>query len=359
MEQGQKSKLKNLKLNNFLVLSVFLLAGCQSMPRIGLTWPESEKDAKIYKLQTDLERANIDLQKAIDEKTQEIVKEETDRISVGTSQVYAAYGTLGADPEPNKYTDAASRALVVAKEALPVPKVEDLLEAVEIQKKLLSEQAVEIEQAKKLLADKSTQIIESKQKVVSLEQEKTKIEQEKEATEQAFSERLEKLSSEREAERLQLLLERDELAQKWKVENSFWKKINPLNGIMKTFSSLFFWIALFVVLGGALKLASVLFPGVSIIQTLIGGIGRVLGAGFGLIFKWIPDALRGMNAVDYKEYEKEKKVADSSVGAIQEFKYENPDLYNQAMKDKLIDWFKDSPELVNVVEKKLKDLNLK
>lgn len=343
----------------WIVFPAMFLAGCQSLPKVGFTWPESEKDIQIQKLRSDLESTNLELERSINEKTEAIVKEATNKISIGTAQVYAAYGTLGADPEPNKYTDAASRALVVAKEALPVPKVEDLLEAVEIQKKLLSEQALEIEEGKKMLANKSNEIIESKQKISSLIEEKEKIQEEKVKTEKTYNTELEKLAQERDQEKLALLQERDELAQKWKQENSFWSKINPFKGLMKTFSSLFFWIILFVVLGAGLKIASIMFPGVGIVQTLIGGVGRIFGSTIGLLFKWIPDALRGMGAVDYKDFAKEKKIADNAIGAIQEVKYENPELYKANIREKLIDWFKDNPELEAVVEQKLKALNLK
>jgi|GEM_PF-5178180 len=340
-----------------ILVSAIFLAGCNSLPKVDFTWPKSEQDKEIVQLQRDLEYAQKETQKVLKEKDSEIVAEETSRISKGTSQVYAAHGTLEADPEPNKYTGAASGALAVAKEALPVPEVEDLLAAIEIQKKLLSEQAEEIKLGKELLATASNNVVESKNKVTALEKEKSKIEKESAEAAAALGGQLIDLEATREVERQAYLNKISSQAAAYQEENSFWKRINPLNGLARTFSSLMFWVVLLVVIGGGLKIASIFFPGVGIIQAIVGGLGRVLGGLGGLLFGWIPDALRGMNAVKYKEYKVQRQIADNSVGAIENFREENPEDYITKLKPKLEDWNRDNPELKSIIKKKAYDLN--
>lgn len=342
----------------WLLAPAIFLAGCNSLPKIDFTWPKSEQDKQIVQLQKDLNYAKEETQKILEEKESEIFTEETSRVSKGTSQVYAAHGTLEADPEPNKYTDAASGALGVAKEALPVPEVEDLLVAINIQKKLLSEQAEEIKVGKELLATASNEVVESKNKVTALEEEKKEIEKESTEVAAALGGQLIDLELIRETERQKYLNKINSQAAAYQEENSFWKRINPLNGLMRTFSSLMFWVVLLVVFGVGLKIASIFFPGVGIIQAIVGGLGRVIGGLGGLLFGWIPDALRGMNAVKYKEYKIQRQIADNSVGSIQELKYDNPEVYKKDLKPKLEDWNKDNPELKAIIAQKLKDLNL-
>ena len=94
-------------------------------------------------------------------------------------------------------------------------------------------------------------------------------------------------------------------------------------------------------------------------MVIIKGIGSFIGGILKLIFGAIPNLFHGLGAVDKKEYDKEKTIANNLVGSIQEMKYEKPEIYKAELKEKLIDWFKDSPELEAEVEKKLKELNLK
>lgn len=61
----------------------------------------------------------------------------------------------------------------------------------------------------------------------------------------------------------------------------------------------------------------------------------------------------------YLKHNNETKLANNTVGAIQEVRNESEEVYQKTIKPKLEDWFKDAPNLVKKVDGKLKQLNLK
>lgn len=339
---------------------MLLFSGCSSLPVKKSRLLDKEKEVATMRAERDAaEQKYIDAENA---KKEEIVKSENNRISTGGAQAIAALGTLNADPnkDTNKYTGAAIAALEVTELAL-LDKVEtkDLIEAIHIQKKLISEQAEEVAKGKQEIGALKDEVNTAKGNELKLKEDIQKINNEKQ-------EALAKKDTEINEKQTQVIKLQNEITSKneadaeaWRKENTFWNRINPFHDLGKGLGKLFGWIAIFVILGLILKVCSVLFPGANVLQVFVKGMGTVVGGGLKLIFGWIPNVLNGLHAVDKKDYDKEKKIADNAVGAVQELKYENPEIYNEKLKDKLKDWFKDHPELEQEVEKKLKELNLK
>lgn len=341
-----------------LLCSVILfLGGCKTFPythKSNLT----KLETKIEQLEEDkkIEAEKVALQ--LEKIKVETVESEKKRFSRGTAQVYAADSTLEADPAPTKYTSAASKALDVAKEALPIPTVVDLLEANEIQKKLLSEQADKIAEAEKQLGIVKQEVLAAKNKEEELRKEQESIKSEYDKKIAAINKDIESKESEWKKKNQELTNQLAEKANKYDYDNAWYRKYNPLVQIGKFFSSLIFWIIIFVVLGGLLKILSIVFPGANVIQILVGGAGRIFGAVLKLIFGWIPDVFHGMGAVKEDEFKKEKSLANNVIGSIQELRNYDEETY-QKIKPYLLDWFKDSPELKEVIEVRVKELNLK
>jgi len=63
--------------------------------------------------------------------------------------------------------------------------------------------------------------------------------------------------------------------------------------------------------------------------------------------------------IAYKQLYEEKIISNGAIGTIQERRNEAEDDYQQNLKPKLKDWFKDAPKLHKKVEDRLKELNLK
>lgn len=360
-------------MKKFIIILFFLfLSGCAIIPAKNSTFEKQKKEIATLQTQQqhliqekkDLEQKYNDL---IKNKQDQVQNSESNRISVGGAQAIAVLGTLNAEPNKTKYTDAGIKGLKVTKEALQ-DKVttNDLLAAIDTQNNLISDQANQIAEGNKTIENLHAEISGLKQNENKLKTDIQTINKEKE---QELAKRDEKIKEKDGAiiEKQNSLKEKEdqinninaEKAKEFDKQNSFWSKINPFSHLYKFFSSIFVWIIIIVVFGLILKICSIFFPGVNVLQVIIKGIGSFVGGIIKLIFGSIPNLFHGLGAVDKKEYEKEKKIADSTIGAVQELKYENPEIYQSALKAKLIDWFKDSPELEQEVEKKLKELNLK
>jgi hypothetical protein len=346
--------------SKILLFSIILfISGCKSIPYV--------HKSNLTKLETKIEQLEVEKQNEaaktaakIEEIKLQVIESEKDRYSKGTAQVYAADSTLEARPEQDKYTSAASKALDVAKEALPIPTVKDLLEANEIQKKLLSEQADKIAEAEKQLGIVKQEVLAAKNKEEELKKQQESIREEYDKKIAAINKDIELKESEWKKKNQELTDELGKKAAQYDYDNIWYRKYNPLTHITKFFSSLFFWIIIFVVLGGLLKIASIIFPGVNVIQVVVGGAGRIFGGFLKMIFGWIPDVFHGMGAVKEDDYKNERELANNVIGGVQEFKDAYPDLYKQYLKDRLDDWFKDtSPALKDIVDARIKELNLK
>lgn len=353
-----------MKISSSVKVIVFALilaiSGCAHLPKPRLIWPDSEKIEQIQQLKKEQAELTASITAKIEAAKQEIVNSEKERYSKGTAEVYAAESTLDADPNPNKFNVAAGKALDVAKEALPTPTVEDLIEANRIQAQLLSEQASVIKEADAQLAKIKEDIIKAKNEEEKLKQNQETLRAELENKKVEADKAIAAKEAELEKERLTWATKADQDAAKWREENSWKNKLNPFHGIMKSVSSIFY---LFIILGvGAIliKLASIFFPGVNFIQMIVSGIGRVVGGIFRGLFKLIPNSLEGLGAVPKEDYDKERQLANNAIGSIQEFKDEYKTDYETKLKGKLQDWFKDTdPILIKMVDARIKELNLK
>lgn len=357
----------------YLFLSLLILfSGCTYIPVKKSTIQKQEKEvAQLRVEKSDLEKQKLDIETKYSvlkiEKQHNINILKDDRISIGGAQAIAVLGTLNAEPNKTKYTEAGIKGLGVTKNAIKdFVTTKDLLEAIETQNNLISEQATQIAEGNKKINELNKEIDNKKENEIKLLSDIEKLEEQKikevgaklieiskkddviKKKEADIKEKEEKLNAINESK-----------AAEFDKSNKWYVKLNPFTHLSKFFSSIFIWIIIFVVLGLILKICSIIFPGVNVLQVIVKGIGSLVGGLLKLIFGAIPGLFSGLGAVDKKEYDKEKKIADSAVGSIQELKYENPEIYNEKLKDKLKDWFKDHPELEQEVEKKLKELNLK
>lgn len=354
------------------IIFLLFLSGCTLIPVKNSTFKKQKKEiATLQTQQQQLIQEKKDLEKkyndAIKGKQDEIQNSESDRVSVGGAQAIAVLGTLNAEPNKTKYTKAGIKGLEVTKEALQ-DKVttKNLLAAIDTQNNLISDQANQIAEGNKTIEQLHAEISGLKQNENKLRSDIQTINKEKEQElakkdekiKEKDGEIIEKQNSLKEKEN-QINNINAEKAKEFDKQNSFWSKVNPFTHLSKFFSSIFIWIIVFIVFGLVLKICSIVFPGVNVLQVIVKGIGSFVGGILKLIFGAIPNLFHGLGAVDKKEYDKEKTIANNLVGSIQEMKYEKPEIYKAELKEKLIDWFKDSPELEAEVEKKLKELNLK
>jgi len=358
---------------SIILLSILFLSGCTSYTvskKSSLQKQEQEiVELKNQKTQIEQEKQNIE-QKYSDlkeGKESEISNSKFNRVSVGGAQAIAVYGTLRAEPNKTKYTDAAIKGLSVTQNALQdLVSTKDLLLAIETQSNLISEQAEQIKKGNETINELNNNINIYKNNEQKLNNDIENLEAQKikevgiklieiKEKDNIISQK-ERLLKEQEDKFNNLNAEK---AAKFDKENSLFNRLNPFTHLSKFFSSIFIWIIIFVVLGVILKVCSIIFPGVNVLQVIVKGIGSVVGGILKLIFGFIPNLFSGLGAVDKKEYEKEKKIADNTIGSIQELKYENPELYNQSVKPKLQEWHQNDPEIDKIIEQKLKDLNLK
>lgn len=355
-----------------LGLLILGLAGCQRFPKLQFEWPDSKLNQRIAQLEE--EKEEIEKQKGklqqeyslkIEKAKEGVVESERNRFSAGTAQVYAASSTLEANPVQDKYTVAANDALGVSKEALPTPNVEDLLLANKIQSDLLSEQAERIKNGEEQLGIIRTEVIAAKNKEDELKRKQEELEKEQKRKEEEWNaqilakeEEAKKNQEKLEKERLEWAARENQLANKYREDNTIWKKLNPFDDLGRFFSSIFWWIVVIVIIGGILKILSIFFPQVNILQKLVSGAGKVIGSVFGMLFRWVPHALDGLGAVDEKQFATVQQIMDNSIGSIQNFRDENPDLYQSTLKKYLEDWNKDYPKLKTQIEKRLKELNV-
>lgn len=334
-----------------------LFGGCQAYRGI---YNLNKQQTKIEEISTQINKINETTANLLKEQQAKIDSSVAERISVGAAQAISVLGTLQANPEKDKYTQAGIKGLTVTKEAM-LDRVEtkDLIDAIEIQTKLISEQADQIAEADKRLGILSTEIDARKQNEAKLAAEKEKTEREAEQQKAILAADRAKLQKEYDDYKAAMDKKNQEDAEKWRKDNAWYHRINPFRDFFSGIGKLLIWGAVFVGLGLILRLLSIIFPQVNIIQVFVKSIGRIFGVIIKALFGWIPDVLRGMNAVDYEKFKQEKTLNENTIGAVQEFKEKNPEEYKALLKSRLEEWNKENPELVGLVEEKLKVLNLK
>lgn len=332
-----------------------LFSGCSHLPVSRSTFQKQQTE--ISNLKTEKSNIEQKYNEEINKKKNIISDSEKQRISIGGAQSIAVLGTLKAEPQKTKYTEAGIKGLEVTQNALQDQvSTKDLLEAINTQSNLLSEQANQIAEGNKQINELNNQIDgyknnENKLKIdiAKAEIEKVKILEEKaqiiEKKENDLKEKQDKIND-----------LNAEKAEKFDKENKWYVRLNPFTHLSKFFSSIFFWIIFFIIFGVILKVCSIIFPGVNVIQVIVKGIGSFVGGILKMIFGVIPNLFHGLGAVDQKEHEKVKIIAQNSTGAIQNFRDDHPEEYKK-LKEKLVDWNKDHPELDSEITKMLNDLN--
>lgn len=352
--------LKYFKKNIIILLlgiSIFL-SSCNYIPVKRSTLDKKEKE--IATLKTEKQSIESKYNTEITKKKIEVLSSKQSRVSVGGAQAIAVLGTLKAEPNKTKYTEAGIKGLEVTKNALKDQVTSgDLLIALETQNNLISDQAKQILDGNKTIDRLNKEIDDKKQIEEKLNIKISDIEKEKNTVLIEKNEAITKKEDILKEKSDLLNAINDSKAKQFDEDNSFFTKFNPFTHLSKFFSSIFIWIFIFVILGGLLKICSIIFPGVNVLQIIVKGIGSVVGGVLKLLFGAIPGLFSGLGAVKKEEFEKEKLIANNSVGALQEIKYENPELYQKTIKPKLQEWNQDDKEINDLIEVKLKELNLK
>lgn len=357
---------------SIIILFFLLFSGCAIIPAKNSTFEKQKKEIATLQTQQqhliqekkDLEQKYNDL---IKNKQDQVQNSESNRISVGGAQAIAVLGTLNAEPNKTKYTEAGIKGLGVTKNAIKdFVTTKDLLEAIETQNNLISEQATQIAEGNKKINELNKEIDNKKENEIKLLSDIEKLEEQKikevgakliEISKKDDVIKKKEVDIKEKEEKLNAINELK--AAEFDKSNKWYVKLNPFTHLSKFFSSIFIWIIIFVVLGLILKICSIIFPGVNVLQIIVKGIGSIIGGILKMIFGVIPGLFSGLGAVDKKIYEQEKKIADNSIGAIQELKYENPTLYSESIRPKLQEWNQNDKQLDSAIEQKLKDLNLK
>lgn len=340
------------------IFLLFFFVSCQRVPKVNLSWPDSKYQEQIVNLNAQIDKLNAEFDAKINAKTNEINSSKNARVSNGGANAIAALLTLLGDPLPTKFVLAAIEGLNITKESLvDLIKPEDLLRAIDNQSKLISEQANLIAQANTDLAAQKEKVVNAKTEETRLNAEIEKIKKQHNEEISMYSASIDEFQKQLDSERLEWAGERDKLATKYQADNVWWKKYNPFYQLGQFASSLFWWIAIVVILGVILKICSVIFPGVNIFTYLIHSIGKLIGGAIGIFTRWIPGFIKGMKVVDEKTYNTEKQIANNTIGAIGEARNFEPELFEK-LKPYLKDWNKDSPELKEIIDAKLKELNL-
>ena len=168
-----------------LFLLVFL-TGCTLIPVKNSAFEKQKKEIAVLQTQQqqlikekkDLEQKYND---AIKGKQDEIQNSESSRVSVGGAQAIAVLGTLNAEPNKTKYTDAGIKGLKVTKEALQDKvNTKDLLAAIDTQNNLISDQANQIAEGNKTIEQLHAEISGLKQNENKLKSDIQTINKEKE-----------------------------------------------------------------------------------------------------------------------------------------------------------------------------------
>lgn len=330
-----------------------LFGGCSAYRNLNNL---GKQEQRIEQLSEQIVNLDLNTRKILEEQQANIDESVADRISVGGAQAVAVLGTLNANPIKDDYTIAGIKGLNVTENALRDRiYASDLIDAIKTQNLLLSKQADQIAEGDRQLGIANDEINKSKAKELEIQRQKEEVEKKAEEDKAKLAA---KIADEQKKYQDHLNQVKKDAA-KTAEDNVWYNKINPFRDFFSGIGKLLIWGVVFIVLGLILRLLSIIFPQVNIIQVFVKSIGRIFGVVIKALFGWIPDVLRGMNAVDYEKFKQEKTLNENTIGAVQEFKEKNPEEYKALLKSRLEEWNKENPELVGLVEEKLKILNLK
>ncbi len=329
------------------------LAGCQHLPRVGLTVQPSASEVKLIEINKEHEKKQEELKKKIEELSKSFQTKFDSNLSLASANVYAALDTLEADPFKTKYTLAAIPALEVAKAAIPQPTVKDLQEANSSQRKMLSEQATEIAKGKAELEVKKQEALASKEAQEKILAEKSAIEKAKSEEAVAHTKTVIELKDSAIKEKNELAAAKQKEIDDAKAADK--KELQSLIvKILMGFGILAAIIA-FVIKGPA----QLFNPFAAVLSAASIGLALAIAmlptwawvAGIGLLFAGIIFTI----LYEVKRY---RDIAKVSVGAIQERKNVDPEGHKD-LAAHLKDWTGGNVKLEQNIDNLAKELNQK
>jgi hypothetical protein len=338
----------------FMALLAVTLVGCQHVPRVGVTIQPSPAEVKLMEINKEHERKQAELQKQIDELAKSFQVKFDDNISLGSANVWASLDTLVADPDKDKYTLAAIPALEVAKAALPQPTVKDLQAANASQRKLLSEQAEQIKQAKEELEAKKQEALASKEAQKKILEEKAAIEKAKSDAEVAHGKEVIELKD-------QAIKEKNELAAAKQKEVDDAKAAKDAE-MKKYLIKILMGIGILAAIIAFVVKAPGSLMNTSAALVSAGAIGLAVAIGVLPTWAWITGLgvlFGGIIWALLHPLFKYKEIAKVGVGAIQEQKNENPEQFKATLATKLKDWTGGKAGLEKDIDKLAEELNVK
>lgn len=327
----------------FIFLSFF--CGCSYIP-FEVVHKKSETEVKLQTIISEQEIKISELNKKMTAAESEFKKNFDANVSLGTASVWSSYDTLLSEPTKSKYDLAAIDGLNVAISALPEPSIKDYKSTSETQRKLLSEQAVLIEQGKKEIEQYKNSAEESKQAQAQLQTQISNLNSEKSQIQTSFEQEKEKLTSEIIKQKNDKLVASEEAIKAAQEKKDLQMLVVRILMVFGVIAGIVAALAKNKTIALASAAAIILAISVSFIPTyilvllLVGVFGI---AGFGL----------------FNEYKEHKTALKNVVGATQEFKTSNEEVFKEGLAKNLQEWNKEDPKVVATIDKTLKDLNLK
>lgn len=338
--------LRFLKKALFVATFAVMVAGCSQLPTPTLVIKPSKAEQALIAANAEHEKNIKDLNAKIAELSKNFQTSFDANISLGSASVLSVYDTMLADPDKDKFDLAEMKGLEVAIKALPEPTLADYRKTTETQRKLLSDQAKEIEQGKAEIEAQKKIADDNKAAQKKALEEKAAIEAAKAASEEAFSKEKDKLQEDIKNEKNAKIAEQSKNLEDEKAKKELQMlvvKILMGVGIVAGIAAFFLKSP---TAGIAAAACIALAISVSFLPTwaLICGLVCVFGL---LLFPFIHG------------YIQKKKALEHVVGATQDYKNDHPDEFKAGIANNLNEWNKEHADVAKTIDKTLKDIRLK
>lgn len=330
----------------FLFFVCIAFTGCQHMPTPTFNIKPSASETKLAEEKVKIEKEVNSLNEKI-ENLQTTKQQEFDKnISLASGSARAVYETMLAKPTKDNYDLAEMAGVEVVIDALPEPSFADFKRALDTQRKLISSLTKEVEIGKKEIEQQKEELKESKFIQQQAESEKFRLENEKSSIVSRFE------------------MERNELQNKIVAEKNI--VIGALQKVAENEAfknNLIGWMVRFLtVIGAAMILIGFMMKS----KLMLGaGVCAIVLALFSIhLPAWLFITAAATVfvlaiAAAVVKYLESKKVNNEIIGAVEEYKKENPEQYKVGLKKNLKEWTCGNERTENVIEETLKELNLK
>lgn len=294
-----------------------------------------ERDAKV----AELEKKITDLDKLFKDKFDA-------NISLGAASVWSVYDTMLADPDKDKYDNAEIAGIEVAIKALPQPTLSDYKKTSETQRKLLSEQAEEIARGKAEIEAQKKLTEESKKEQEKILAEKARIEEQKIAAAKDFENKKRELDN-------KILLEQKEKTAEAQERLRQEQENKDLKALI---------VKILMVVGVIAGILAAVTKTVTPAICSAAAIGLAIAVSFLPLYMIVIGLVVIFSLIAFSiflKFKESHQALKNVVGATQEFKNENKELFKNGLAKNLDEWNSSNPKTVKVIDNTLKELNLK